>query len=102
MDSIAATAAAGIVGVALWELHAAYAKTAPSMTELRRTEGAGVDGRQRLRDADLMCGGLAVLAGAAASWLTRSWVPIALVAAGFLWVSGWHHWVLAGFTPEQL
>lgn len=94
------TAAAGIIGVALWQLHEAYAKTAPSMTELRRADGDCVDRRQRLRDADWLCGGLALIAGAAASWLTKSWVPLALVAAGFAWVSGWHHLVLASPTPE--
>lgn len=99
MDHVAA---AGLVGVALWQLAEAYRGTAPSLGELRRADRDCVDHRQRLLDADMLCGGLALLAGGAASWLTRSWIPFAIVGVGFAWVSGWHHLVMGSLTPDQI
>jgi hypothetical protein len=95
-------AAAGLVGVALWQLAGFYRDTAPPLGELRRADPDEVDHRQRLLDADLMVGGLALLAGGAASWLMRSWIPIVIVALGFAWVSGWHHLVMGSLTPDQI
>lgn len=94
--------AAGLIGVAMWEIVKAYGSAAPSLTDLRRAETDDVDHRQRLLDADIMVGGLALIAGAAASWLMRSWVPVVLSALAFVWVSGWHHAVQACLTPEQI
>lgn len=102
MQRMDAAAAAGLVGVALWQLAGAYRDAAPSLGELRRADRDCVDHRQRLLDADLMVGGLALLAGSAASWLMRSWVPLAIVATGFAWVSGWHHLVMSSLTPDQI
>jgi hypothetical protein len=96
------TAAAGLVGVALWSLATAYRETAPQLGELRRAERDDVDHRQRLRDADLTVGGLALLAGLSASLLIRSVVPVVIVAAGFAWISGLHHIVLAGLRPDDI
>lgn len=95
-------AAAALVSVALWDLARAYRETAPPLGELRRADRDDVDHRQRLLDADLMVGGLALLAGATASWLTRSIIPGAIVAAGFVWVSYWHHAVMGSLTPDQI
>jgi len=95
-------AAAALVGVALWELCRAYRETAPPLADLRNAHRDCVEHRQRLLDADLMVGGLALLAGATASWLTRSWVPLSIVVIGFAWVSGWHHLVLGSLTPNQI
>lgn len=96
------TAAAGLVGVALWQLADAYQRSAPALGDLRRADANDVDHRQRLLDADLMVGGLALLAGAGASFLSRSWIPFVLIAAGFAWISGWHHAVMGSLTPEQI
>lgn len=95
-------AAAGLVGVALWQLAEAYRGTAPALGDLRRADRNCVDHRQRLLDADLLVGGLAILAGGAASWLTKSWVPVAIVAVGFAWVSGFHHLVMGSLTPDEI
>lgn len=95
-------AAAAVVGVALWEMTRAYQRSAPPLAELRRADRDDVDTRQRLLDADLLVGGLALLAGGTASWLTRSVVPVAIVAAALAWVSGWHHAVMGSITPQQI
>jgi hypothetical protein len=101
-DRMETATAAGLVGVALWQLVECYRDTAPPLGELRRADRDCVDTRQRLLDADLLTGGLALLAGGAASWLTRSWVPLLLVAAGYAWVSFWHHSVQRDVTPDQI
>lgn len=95
-------AAAGLVMVALWQLREAYSDAAPDLGALRRCDRDDVEHRQRLLDADLITGGLALLAGGTASWLTGSWVPLIIVAAGFAWISGWHHLVQGSLTPEQI
>lgn len=96
-----AVAAAAITGLAVWELCRCYTTTAPPLGELRdssyRTEH-----RQKLLDSDMMVGGLAIIAGIAASWLAKSWVPFALTIAAFLWTSCYHHLVLKGATPDAL
>lgn len=102
MTRMEPVAAAGLVGVALWQLAEAYRDTAPPLGDLRRADRDCVDHRQRLLDADLMVGGLALLAGSAASWLMRSWIPLVIVALGFVWVSGWHHLVMGSVTPDQI
>lgn len=95
-------AAAGLVGVALWQLAEAYRETAPGLGELRQADRDDISHRQRLLDADCLVGGLAVLAGGAASWLTRSWVPVLIVVAGYAWVSGFHHLVMGSLTPDEI
>lgn len=102
MPRMEPVAAAGLVGFALWELTKAYQSTAPTLGELRHAPSSSVDHRQRLLDADLMVGGLALLAGGFASWLMRSGVPIVITGAGYAWVAGWHHVVMRGVTPDQI
>jgi hypothetical protein len=48
-----------------------------------------------LRDADVLLGGLALIAGATATILARSAVPALVVFAGYVWVAGFHHYVAA-------
>lgn len=102
MTRVEPIAAAGLIGVALWQMSEAYRETAPPLTDLRRSDPDCVDHRQRLLDADILVGGLALIAGTAASWLMRSWVPILLVSAGYAWVAGWHHLVMGSITPEKI
>lgn len=96
------TAAAALVGLALWELARTYRETAPDLGDLRNGNRDDVEHRQRLLDADITVGGLALLVGATASWLTQSWLPLAIVALGFAWISGLHHLVQGSKTPAQI
>lgn len=94
--------AVALTGFAVWELFDTYTTLAPTMSELRETSCHDTSARQRLMDADVCVGGIAVLAGSAAAWLSRSWVPLALVTAALAWVSWYHHAALAGPTPRQI
>ena len=94
--------AAAITGIAVWELSKAYQRFAPALGDLRKADCDETDSRQRLLDADMCVGGLAILAGGAASWLSRSWVPLVVIALAMLWVSCYHRAVLNGLTPNQI
>lgn len=97
-----AAAGAALVALAAWEMAKTYHQFAPSLTELRRVDRDDVDARQRLLDADLTVGGLAVLVGALASWLTESWIPLAMAVVAFAWIAGLSHLVQGSLTPEEI
>jgi hypothetical protein len=94
--------AAGIVGLAVWQLSQAYCGMAPDLSELRNSDSDGTEMRQRVLDADWCVGGLAVIAGGAAAWLADSVVPLGLVLAALIWISYCHRAVLKGATPNQI
>lgn len=91
-----------LVGFALWETANAYGQFAPSLSDMREAKGFDVCSRQQLLDCDVMVGGIAFMAGGLASWLSRSWLPLLVTIAGFLWISGYHHLVLRGPTTDEL
>lgn len=86
----------GLVGFAVWQLHEAYTDMAPDLHALRECDPFDLRPRQQLMDTDVCVGGIALLAGGAASWLMRSPLPLALMALAFVLVSGYHHAVLNG------
>lgn len=89
------TLATGVAGFAGYEFFKHYTSVAPSLAELRDAHGTDLDSRQKLLDADLMVGGLALLVGATASSLSKSWLPLLGTVVALCYVSGWHHWVLS-------
>lgn len=98
-NTIAATA---LVGFAIWETANAYGQFAPSLASMRDSRGDDTSCRQQLLDCDCLVGGTALLAGLFAAYLSRSWIPLAVVFIAFLWISGYHHLVLKGPTPNDL
>lgn len=94
--------AAAITGFAVWELQRAYCEVAPSLSELRDSSKDATVWRQRLMDADFYTGGLALLAGVTASWLSKSWIPVAVLGLAMVWISYFHHAVLDGMTPLEI
>jgi hypothetical protein len=94
--------ALSLAGFGVYELYKCYRDVAPDLDTLRNAPAHDTYTRQGLRDADVMLGGLAVLAGGAASVLSRSPWPLLIVAAGFVWVSGYHHVIAGGATVPQI
>lgn len=94
--------AVALTGFAVWQLMSAYTDMAPSLGDLRSLDGTSTEPRQQLLDADMCVGGLALAAGLSATWLSKSWVPLALVLGTFAWVSYYHHAALRGPTPQQI
>lgn len=94
--------AVALTGFAVWQLVSTYTDMAPSIGDLRGSLHHDTDARQRLMDADMCVGGIALLAGIAATWLSKSWVPLALVVGAFAWVSWYHHAALSGPTPKEI
>lgn len=102
VDGAAIGIGISVAGFALWEMHERYSKVAPKMSDLRAAGGQDVGAKQQLLDADCMVGGLALLAGGTASWLSKSWIPLLVVMVGFAWTSYYYHGVQSGPTPDQL
>lgn len=94
--------AVALTGFAVWQLFSTYTTMAPSLSELRDTLGDSTAARQKLADADWCVGGIALLAGGTASYLSRSWLPLALITGALAWVSWYHHSALGGPTPDQI
>ena len=89
-------AAAGLTTFALWQLHTAYTDHAPDFETLRHATPGDPDVRQALLDADLSVGSFALLAGLVASLIARSWLPLAVIVAGFGLLTVEHHLLLRG------
>lgn len=88
--------AAAIVGFAVWELQQSYCTMAPGLSELRTAGPGDCDYRQKILDADMCVGGLALLAGGTASWFAKSWFPLLIVGMAMVWLSYYHRAVLNG------
>ena len=93
--------AAALTSFGVWQIYDAYTKTAPKLTDLRES-GNETTERQQLLDTDMMVGGVAVLAGATASWLSKNVMPLLIILVSFVWLSWYHHLVLKGPTPDVL
>ena len=101
-DDGAMLGAAAITGFAVWELYQTYCRMAPTLGELRDSARDETSMRQKLLDADMCTSGLVLIAGGAASWFAKSWVPAVVLVAALGWVSYYHRCVLSGMTPAQI
>lgn len=106
MTNLEPAAAATVVALATLQIYQAWNATAPSLAELRSTdpdrasaENVGV--RQKLMDADVTIGFLALLVGVGMSVYTRNMTVLLLMICTFGGLSLWHHSVLAS-TPNYV
>ena len=90
LDVLASTALAGFI----FTVSQAYRETAPTLTELRESAGSDFT-LQRLVDADVTVGIPVLIAGIVASWLMKSWLPLAILGLAFLAMGGYHHSILS-------
>jgi len=84
----------GVLAFGMLQIVSVYEATAPDLQELRSTEPG--DAKQRLFDADVMVGFTVLLVVGAATYATRSLLPIIMLGGAFVIVSGWHHMVHNG------
>jgi hypothetical protein len=90
-------AAVGIAGWGVWSLHTAYTNMAPGLSTLRDSDSStDTNTAQKLLDADVTVGSLALLAGGFASYLMGSWLPLILVGSAFGILCGYHHLAYSG------
>lgn len=85
-----------VVSLAGFQLLAAWNTNAPSLGELRDAAPNDAAEAQKLRDADVMVGGSALILGGAVWMLTGDPTALVIMGAMFGSVSFWHHQVLKG------
>lgn len=86
--------AVAVVGLAGFELWKAWGNTAPTLSECRAVDRDDVALRQRLLDANITVGSLAIIIGVALAILTRDMTALILMMVIFGSLSFFHHWVL--------
>lgn len=89
--------AAAVVGAAGYQLWEAWGKNAPSLAECRAASPESPDHlavRQRLMDADLTVGSLALIIGVTFAVLSRDLTVLLIMILVFGTLSVWHHQVL--------
>jgi hypothetical protein len=83
-------AAAAVVGLAAFELWKAWGDNAPSLSELRKAAPGDIGTAQRLSDANITVGSLALIIGVAFLILTRDFTVLLLLLAIFAALSWFH------------
>lgn len=87
--------AVSVVGLASFQLWQSWRDVAPSFGELRQCAPDDYDTRQRLMDADLSVGSLALLIGVAFAVMTHDYSALILMLMIFGSLSLWSHQILA-------
>lgn len=87
-------AAAAVVGLAVFEFWKAWRDNAPSLSEVRSAEPGDVSTRQRLLDADITVGSLALIIGVTFAVLTKDVTVLIILLVIFGALSFFHHWTL--------
>jgi hypothetical protein len=88
-------AAAAVVGLAAFELWKVWGSTAPSLADVRGAVSGDDTIRQRLMDADITVGSLAIIIGVTLAILMRDATALIIMIVIFGSLSFFHHWVLA-------
>lgn len=93
-------AAAGIIGLAAFQLIQTWNSNAPTLSEVRTApQGDSVIATQ-LKDADFMVGGLAVILGTTYLVLTHDTTAMFIMIGTWGALSLWYHAVLKALPPE--
>ncbi len=85
--------AASVLGVAAFELIRTWHDVAPELSELRGSEAGDLSMKQRLLDADILVGGVALVLGTAFAVLTRDITAMIIMLIIFALMSFWYHQV---------
>lgn len=89
------SAAAAVIGVAVFELWEAYRSSAPSLAECRTAVPGDIRIRQQLMDADMTIGSLALIVGIAFAVMSKDTTVLIILLAVFGIASLWRHSILS-------
>lgn len=87
--------ATGIIGLIVFQLWQAYDTAAPTLAEARAATPDDLNIRQRMMDADLSVGTLAVLIGVTYAVMTRDVSVLILMMVIFTALSLWRRSIIA-------
>lgn len=84
-----------LLGLASFQLADAWTKNAPSLSEMRAATPGDITIKQRLLDADMTVGTLALVIGLVVSALTHDISALIVMLGVFLALAAWSHAILA-------
>lgn len=91
-EAEAAIAVVGLGAVELWKL---WNTNAPSLSEVREAAPGDITIRQKLLDADVTVGSMALVIGATLAVLTHDTTALIIMLVIFASLSFLHHWIMA-------
>ena len=84
-----------VIGAAAFSLWEAWGRNAPSLSEVRGADPGDIAIRQRMLDANITVGSMAVIIGVSFAVLTRDVTALVIMLVVFGSVSFLHSWMLA-------
>lgn len=91
-EAEAAIAVVGLGAVELWKL---WNTNAPSLSEVREAPPGDITVRQKLMDADVTVGSMALVIGVTLAVLTQDSTALIIMLVIFSSLSFLHHWIMA-------
>lgn len=95
MNDVTPSLATALVGVAAFNIWKAYESNAPTLSECRNAAPGDITIRQRLLDADLTVGTLAVIIGVSYAIMTKDFNVMILMLVIFGTLSLWRRSIIA-------
>ena len=95
MMSLEPQAATAVIGLAAFQLYDVWNKNAPSIQECREAVPGCDTTRQKLMDAEITVGTLAVTIGVIFAVLTKDLTALIIMISIFAALIFLHHWILA-------
>jgi hypothetical protein len=84
-------AACALVGASVFSIHQMYCSHAGSLNDVRTATPGDAATAERLRDADMLTGGLVAIVGGVLLGVTKRPEPLAIAAGAFLLTASYYH-----------
>lgn len=102
MNRLELSTGTALIGAGVFTIHGIYTQHAGPLADVRNDSPSTVAAAQRLRDADMLAGGMTLLAGGALSIATGRWYPLGLAVLAFVIVASYYHATLRGPSAEPI
>lgn len=89
------SAASAVIGVAAFQLWTVWNNNAPTLAEMREAEPGDITVKQKLLDAEISVGSLALIVGTAFTIMTKNYTALVIMLVVFGMLAIWAHQVLA-------